>query len=62
MEQIQKATTTYKAHNCFDHTQEIWTNQKDSSYTECSYCHRITRFRYKSFWRRLKTAFIRELI
>ena len=58
----QGEACAYPEHDCFDSLGECWHNQKDCTFTTCGTCKNITRFRYKSFGRRLKTAFFRELV
>ncbi len=49
--------STYPKHNCYEWTSEIWNNQPDASYITCGTCNRITHFRFKSIWKRIKFLF-----
>lgn len=53
---------TFPPHECKDYLSEVWHNQPDATYTSCGICNKITAFRYKSFWRRLKSVLVREIV
>ena len=51
---------TFPEHDCLAWNSEHWSNQAELTYTSCGICNRITRLRYKSFWRRFIYCFVRE--
>lgn len=52
--------STYHPHECDSWQTLHYCNQKELNYQKCGYCGHIVRFRYKSFWRRLKSVFLKE--
>ena len=52
----EKAMTFIK-HNCDDYRHTVYTNTEHYTLEKCMICETITKFRWKSWWKRFKSIF-----